>query len=200
MSLLRLTANVRRSSALRAVCTVGAGAVLAAAVTATQARADSAGPLTELVDAAAQRLQIAEPVAAFKWNTHGAIEDPGRVQQELTAMSADAAGRRIDPDYVARVFGDQINATEAIEYSKFAEWKFTPSSAPAGSPDLAASRSAIDGFNQTMLTQIAANWDLLRSPQCAAQLDAARGGVERNRHLDSLYQRALVTATQSYCS
>lgn len=134
MSLLRLTANVRRSSALRAICTVGAGAVLVTALTATQARADSAGPLAELVDAAAQRLQVAEPVAAFKWNTHGAIEDPGRVQQELAAMSADAAGRQIDPDYVARVFGDQINATEAIEYRRFADWKLTPSSAPAGSP------------------------------------------------------------------
>ena len=38
-------------------------------------------------------------------------------------MSADAAGNAIDPDYVTRVFGDQINATEAIEYSKFADWK-----------------------------------------------------------------------------
>ena len=41
------------------------------------------------------------------------------------------AGERIDPDYVARVFGDQINATEAIEYSRFADWKLNPSDAPA---------------------------------------------------------------------
>ncbi|SPM36630.1 chorismate mutase [Mycobacterium rhizamassiliense] len=197
MSLLRLTANVRRSSALRAVCACG---LLVAALAATQARADSAAPLAGLVDAAAQRLQVAEPVAAVKWHTHGLIEDPDRVQQVLADMRADAAERHLDADYVARVFGDQIDATEAIEYRRFADWKLTPSSAPADSPDLAASRSAIDGFNQTMLTQLAANWDVLHSPQCPAQLDTARSGVARARHLDGLYQQALTTATKSYCA
>jgi chorismate mutase len=198
MSLLRLTTNVRRSSALRAVRSVVLTLPLATLLT-TPARAD-ASALTELVDAAAQRLQIAEPVAAFKWNSHGAIEDPGRVQEELAKLNADAAGEHIDPTYVTRVFGDQINATEAIEYQRFADWKLNPSGAPAGSSDLAASRSAIDGLNQTMLTQIAANWDLLRSPRCPGQLDAARHDVVQARQLDSLYQRALSTATQSYCS
>src|SRR5271163_4640564 len=118
MSLLRLTTNVRRSSALRAVLAAVLTLPLATLLT-TPARAD-ASALTELVDAAAQRLQIAEPVAAYKWNSHGAIEDPGRVQEELAKLNADAAGEHIDPTYVARVFGDQINATEAIEYQRFA--------------------------------------------------------------------------------
>jgi chorismate mutase len=120
-------------------------------------RADSTSPLTPLIDTAAQRLEVAEPVAAFKWNAHGAIEDPGRVQQELTELGADATAKHIDPDYVTRVFSDQINATEAIEYSRFADWKLNPSSVPAASPDL----SAIDALNQTMLTQIALDWELL---------------------------------------
>jgi len=166
---------------------------------ATQVRADGTSPLTEFVDAAAQRLQIAEPVAAFKWNTHGAIEDPGRVQQELTKLGAEATAQHIDPSYVTRVFGDQINATEAIEYSRFAEWKLNPEGVPAGSPDLSVSRSAIDALNQTMLTQVVANWDLLHSPACAVQLDFARSGVIRARQLDSLYQQALLLASQSYC-
>jgi chorismate mutase len=198
MLLLRLTANVRRSSALRALL----AAVLTlptAAMFATHARADTS-TLTELVDAAAQRLQTADPVAAFKWNSHAAIEDPGRVQQELDDLGADAAGERIDPNYVTRVFGDQINATEAIEYSRFADWKLNPSSAPTGSPDLSASRSTIDGLNQTMLTQLVTRWDLLHSPACAAQLDAARTAVIRAHQLESLYQRALSLATQSYCA
>ena len=164
------------------------------------ARADSLSPLTELVDAAAQRLQPAEPVAAFKWTAHGAIEAPGRVQQELAKLGADASAKHIDPDYVARVFGDQINATEAIEYSRFADWKLNPASAPATSPDLSASRSTIDALNQTMLTHIALNEDLLHSPACAVQLDAARGDVIRARQLDSLYRGALSLATNSYCA
>ena len=197
MSLLRLTTIVRRSSALRAGTAL---AILLGALSTTPARADSTSALIELVDAAGQRLQIAEPVAAFKWNTHGALEDPGRVQQEVSTLSAEAASKHVDPDYVTRAFGDQISATEAIEYQRFADWKLNPSGAPAGPPDLAASRSAIDGLNQTMLTQIAANWDLLRSPQCPGPLDAARHEVVLARHLDGLYQPALSTATQSYCS
>ncbi|WP_431602685.1 chorismate mutase [Mycobacterium mantenii] len=163
------------------------------------ARADTASPLTPLVDAAAQRLQIAEPVAAYKWNTHGAIEDPARVQQELTRLGDDAVAEHIDRDYVTRVFGDQIAATEAVEYSRFAGWKLNRASAPADSPDLSASRSAIDALNQTMLTQISADWDLLHSPECAAQLESATGSVIQWRQLDNLYQQALSSATQSYC-
>ncbi len=186
--------------ALVASCrTAGVLAVLGAALLATQARADPASPLTELVDAAAQRLAVAEPVAAFKWNSHGSIEDPGRVQQELSKLSADATARHIDPGYVTRVFGDQISATEAIEYSRFADWKLNPNGVPAAPPDLSASRSTIDGFNQTMLAQIMVNWDLVHSPVCSEQLDAARSDVIRARQLDALYQRALSSATQSYC-
>ena len=173
---------------------------LASAVLAPHAHADSASPLTGLVDAAAQRLQVAETVAAVKWNTHGAIEAPDRVRAQLDELSAAArATRRIDPGYVTRVFGDQIAATEAIEYSRFADWKLNPADAPASPPDLTASRSAIDSLNVAMLGQIEADWDVMHSPACPAQLDAARDEVVVARRLDGLYQRALATATRSYC-
>lgn len=184
----------RLTAAARCGAVLGGLAMLVAPV-----RADSAIALTPLVDAAAQRLQVAEPVAAYKWNQHGAIEDPARVQQELARLGDEADAERVDRDYVTRVFGDQIGATEAIEYSRFADWKLNPASAPGDSPDLSASRAAIDAFNRTMLAQILANWSLLHSPECAAQLGAARSGVIRDRRLDSLYQKALSSATQSYC-
>lgn len=166
---------------------------------ATPARADTS-TLTELVDAAVQRLQVAEAVAAFKWNARAAIEDPDRVQQQLAKLSADALGQHIDPDYVTRVFGDQINATEAIEHNRFAQWKLDPSGAPADAPDLSVSRSTIDDLNQTMLNQIVVHWDLLHSPVCAAHLDGARTAVTRAHRLDGLYRQALSRATQSYCA
>ncbi|OMC56319.1 chorismate mutase [Mycobacterium sp. IS-836] len=167
------------------------------AALAPQARADSG--LTELVDAAAQRLQLAEPVAAVKWRTHGAIEDPDRVERELAKVGAEATARHVDPAYVTQVFRDQIHATEAIEYSRFAAWKLDPASVPADPPDLPTLRSAIDALNQTMLTQIAANWGLLHSPACAPQLDAASGGVIWARQLDGVDRQALSLATSSYC-
>ncbi len=194
-----MTGSSRRYRRAALVAPCGAALVVLAALMVAQARADSMTPLTELVGAAAQRLEIAEPVAAFKWSTHGAIEDPSRVQQELAELGAAATAQRIDPDYVTRVFGDQINATEAIEYSRFADWKLNPQSVPAGAADLSASRSSIDALNHTMVIQIVANWDLLHSPACAGQLDVARGDVIRTRRLDSLYQQALSSATRSYC-
>jgi chorismate mutase len=169
----------------------------------TQARAESGGPLTELVDAAAQRLQVADPVAAFKWSAGLPIEDPGRVQHELAKLRAAAVARYIDPDYVAQVFRDQINGTEALEYSRFAEWKLDPASqqvpVPSGLPDLSESRSAIDALDQAMVGQMALNWDLLHSAECAAQLDEARSNVIWARQLDGLFQRILLMVSHSYC-
>ncbi|MGZ4562350.1 MAG: chorismate mutase [Mycobacterium sp.] len=191
-----MTSAGRRPGTLR-VC--AALPSLLALVLAPHARADTTSPLSELVDAAAQRLQVAEPVAAVKWNTHGAIEDPGRVREELAKLSAAATADHLDPGYVTRIFGDQIDATEAIEYSRFADWKLNPAGVPVAPPDLSASRSAIDGLNQAMLSQIAANWDTLHSPACAVDLDTARDGVIGTRRLDGLYQQALTTATRSYC-
>lgn len=190
----RRVPSPRLPLAMRCGVVVGSLAMLVA-----PARADPTSPLTALVDAAAQRLQVAEPVAAYKWNKHGAVEDPVRVQQELAKLGDEAVAERVDRDYVIRVFGDEINSTEAIEYSRFASWKLNPASAPADSPELSASRSAIDTLNQTMLIQVLANWELLHSPDCAAHLDAARGSVVQGRQLDDLYRQALSSATQSYC-
>lgn len=152
-----------------------------------------------MVDAAAERLEVADPVAAFKWRAQLPIEDSGRVEQQLAKLGEDARSQHIDPDYVTRVFDDQIRATEAIEYSRFSDWKLNPASAPPEPPDLSASRSAIDSLNNRMPSQIWSHWSLLSAPSCAAQLDRAKRDIVRSRHLDSLYQRALTTATQSYC-
>nr|WP_278248620.1 chorismate mutase [Mycobacterium decipiens] len=164
-----------------------------------QVQADSSSQLIELVDAAAERLEVADPVAAFKWSMHSAIEDPARVEQQLTKLRDDATSEDIDPEYVTRVFRDQISATEAIQYSRFADWKLNPPSAPAEPPDLSVSRSAIDALNHKILSQIGLNWNLLAAPSCAAQLDRARRDTIGVRHFDGLYQRALTRATQSYC-
>lgn len=174
-------------------------AAVSAILTTPRADADFPGPLNQLVDAAAARLQTADPVAAVKWRTKGDIEDQPRVDQVLAAVSADAHGRGIDPAYVRQVFTDQINATEAIEYSRFGQWKLDAASAPTTAPDLSASRAAIDALNRQMVDQIASNWDLLHSPACAAALQDATNATTASRQFDGLYQQALGSATASYC-
>lgn len=171
---------------------------LAGVAVAGPARADE-GQLFDLVDAAAQRLQTADPVAASKWLGGGPITDPARVQQVLTAVTRQAESVGVPADYVTAVFTDQIDATEAIQYSRFSWWKFDPSAAPATAPDLSASRALIDELNHRMVTEIAEDWPVLRAPDCAAALGTAKSTVAQTRSLDSLYRQALDVATRSYC-
>ena len=173
-------------------------AALAIAV-ATPAAADPSEPLHELIDAAAQRLQTADPVAANKWLTGGAITDPARVRVVLDQVAAEAQTNGVATDFVTDVFTDQIDATEGIQYSRFAGWKFDPTTAPTSAPDLSASRSVIDSLNHRMVGEIAAQWPLLHSPACAAELAAAKATVESERGFDDLYRAALDAATRSYC-
>ncbi len=156
-------------------------------------------PLYALIDAATQRLQTADPVAASKWLTGGPITDPARVEQVLAAVSADAESLSVPSDYVTRVFTDQINATEAIQYSRFSWWKLDPAAAPTSAPDLSSSRALIDGLNHRMVGEIAGQWPVLHSPDCPARLDAAKAAVATDRGLDPLYVQALDAATRDYC-
>ena len=114
-------------------------------------------------------------------------------------MAADATAHGIDPQYVRAVFTDQIAATEGVEYTRFGQWKFDPATAPTTAPDLAESRTQIDGFNKTLVDEIALHWNSLHSPGCGQDLSDAKAAVAGDRRLDPLYQQALSSATQSYC-
>jgi chorismate mutase len=185
---------VRHSAALLV------GALLSTSIAvAPAAAADEQSPLYDLVDAAAQRLQTADPVAAFKWVEGGSIEDPARVKQVLDGVSADATSHGIDPQVVRRAFTDQIHATEGIEYARFGQWKLDPGAAPTTAPDLSTSRATIDGFNRTMVDGFAERSDSLRSPVCGRDLADAERAVVADRRLDPLYEQALAFATHSYC-
>jgi chorismate mutase len=182
-----------------AIAAAAAAVLFGVGDTAPIAHADDPSTLYNLVDAAAARLQTADAVAAYKWIDGGPITDPPRVKVVLDNVSADAAAHQIDTGYVKDVFGDQISATEGVEYARFSQWKFDPASAPATAPDLSASRSAIDGFNKTMVNEIALHWDSLHGPDCWGDLASATSAVIGARQLDGLYQQALGFATHSYC-
>jgi chorismate mutase len=153
------------------------------------AKADPSGALTKLLDDAAQRLQIADPVAASKYVTGGAVEDLAREQQVLDSVSGLAKD----------VFRDQIDATESVEHSRIAAWKINPGSAPRAAPDLAASRDAIDELNKAMVDDIADDWNTLQGSTCRADLDHAKAAVTTMRHLDASYRQALDYAVHRYC-
>lgn len=167
--------------------------------TASPAHADDTGSLAGLVDVAAQRLQAADPVAASKWLNGGAITDPARVHQVLADVAAAAESAGVPSYYATTVFTDQINATEAIQYSRFSGWKLDPATAPTSAPDLSASRTLIDDLNREMVAEMARSLPILNGPGCVATLESAKESVALQRALDPLYRQALDTATRSYC-
>lgn len=173
--------------------------LLAIAGNELRAHADPSTPLFKLVDDATQRLQTADPVAASKYRTGGAVDDPPREQQVIDTVTADAATDHIDPAYVKDVFRSQIDATDSLEHSRFAQWKIDPAHAPSSAPDLSSSRNAIDALNREMVDDIAAQWDALHSPGCSTDLGEALKEVIAQRRLDGLYQQALGYATHLYC-
>lgn len=178
---------------------MGFAAIVLAAVCAgsgAHAHADDANPLLPLVDAAAQRLQTADPVAAYKFRTGGAIDDPQREEQVIDAVTAAATGQGIDAAYVRDVFRNQIDATVSLEHSRFAQWKLDPGAVPSGAPDLAASRTTIDALNHTMVNEIAKQWAVLHSPACPADLTDAVNTVVHERNGDPA---TLGYATHAYC-
>ena len=156
-------------------------------------------PFQQLVDAAAQRLATADPVAAAKWISGGLITDKSRADQVLDSAGGDAAAHGIDPEYVRTVFTDQIAANEGIQYTRFGQWKFDPGTAPTSAPDLAESRTQINGLNKTLVEEIALHWNSLHSQGCGKDLSDATAAVVAARQLDPLYQQALTSATRSYC-
>lgn len=164
------------------------------------AHANDTEALLPLVDAAAQRLQTAEPVAATKWQTKTPIEDPVRVDQVLSTVTSEAAAKGADAERVRRIFTDQIHATEAIEYARFAQWKLDPGAAPVAAPDLASSRAVIDGLNHRMVDEIARQRHVLESDGCADHVTAATEAVASAHDFDPLYRQALSFVTRSYCA
>lgn len=181
----------------RTIATIVVAALSACA--APVASADDVSPLLPLVDAAAQRLQTADPVAAYKFHQGEQIDDPQREQQVIDAVTADAAAQHLDPAYVHDVFRNQIDATVSLEHSRFAQWKLDPGAAPATVPDLAASRVTIDALNHTMVNEIANQWATLHSPWCPADLAGAMDAVVHQKTADPAYRQALGYATHGYC-
>jgi chorismate mutase len=178
---------------------VGIAVSLLVGMNVTDAKGDAPGPLTKLIDDAAQRLQTADPVAASKYVTGGAVDDPGREQQVIESVTGAAEAKQVDSQFVHDVFRDQIDATDSLEHSRFAAWKIDPASAPKAAPDLAASRNTIDKLNTAIVDDIADEWIALHASSCRTDLDHARATVVTMRRLDALYQQALSYAVHRYC-
>lgn len=162
----------------------------------------SASPgLWELTDLAAQRVRIADKVAAAKFGTPSPIDDPVREQQILDSMAAKAPGLGLDPAAVVRFFRDQIEANKVVQRGLYALWTEHPGTRPPGRPDLGTEvRPVIDRLNAGLLTELAETRDARARRSCDARLAVTVRLVDARRGLDRLHSGALSEAVGSACS
>jgi chorismate mutase len=165
-----------------------------------QTNSSGKSSLDRLVEAGSQRLQTADPIAAFKWINHGNVEDAARAEQVVSSVGELATAHSIDPEFVKKAFRYQISATEAVEYELFAQWKLGERPLPQTAPDLTTSRATIDMLNKRMVDEMATQWRVLHSPSCKSELDNAVENAATANKLDEFHRTALTAATRSYCS
>lgn len=156
-------------------------------------------PLLALVDLAAQRVQVADTVAASKWGTDSAITDPVREQAVLTSATMKSVQLGVDPATSARVFTDQIEANKAVQYALYSRWSAHPDQAPTVRPDLARLRPILDRITDELLVQLKLTQALRADRACGGQLASARQHVEQARAFDRVHEDALERAVASLC-
>lgn len=164
----------------------------------TAASAHGLASVTELL---AQRLLLADKVAAAKYGTDTPIDDPGREARILDDVRARAAGLGLDPDAVAAVFRDQIEANKLVQRGLYARWDANPGERPTERPDLAKEvRPALDRITTQLLASLADTERARTLPSCGPRLAAAAGWSVYTHRLDALHLKGLARALPSVCA
>jgi chorismate mutase len=174
-------------------------ALCLAAPTTASAATEPAGSLLPLIESAADRVQVADRVAAAKFGTTQPIDDPAREQEVLDTMAAKAHALGLDPAAVIAFFRDQIEANKLVQRGLYAVWTANPGQVPAHRPDLTALRPVIDRINDALLTELAATAPTRTGITCDIRIVAGTRLVDVKRRLDKLHAEALNRSLHSAC-
>jgi chorismate mutase len=158
--------------------------------------------LTSLIGLAAERILLADKVAAAKFGTTTPIEDPVREQQVLDQAARLAADAGVDRAETVEFFRAQIEMSKAVQRGLHDLWTRHPELAPAERPDLATEvRPELDRITVAFIGQLAATEDL-RGPTVRCHLSLLRAAVQADRlyGLDRLHERALKGAIDPVCA
>ncbi|MFG2349390.1 chorismate mutase [Streptomyces phaeochromogenes] len=170
----------------------------AAPASATAVRSSGLGTLTELF---AERLLLADKVAAAKYGTESPIDDPVRERQILDDVAARAAGLGLAPDSVTAVFRDQIEANKLVQRGLYARWDAHPDERPTERPDLAKEvRPALDLITTRLLAALQETDPVRADASCEPRLYAAATLSAYGHRLDVLHLKALGRALPSVCA
>jgi chorismate mutase len=199
---VRLLFTARRSTATIA----GAALLLTAAASGvglgagTAAAAPRTKPLETVAELSAQRVEVADQVAAAKYGTTSPIDDPAREAAVIADVERQATALGIDPVPVAKIFRDQIEASKVVQRALFAEWDADPSLAPTAKPSLATIRVELNTIDAALVQAIAAAEATLQAPSCDGQLTAVSVHARHQQNLDALHFVAMLRALPSVCT
>ncbi|WP_051945682.1 chorismate mutase [Streptacidiphilus rugosus] len=157
-------------------------------------------PLETIAQLSAQRVTVADQVAAAKYGTTSPIDDPAREAVVIADAEQQATALGIDPAPVAKIFRDQIEASKVVQRALFAEWDADPSLVPTTRPSLATIRVELNTIDTELVQAIAAADGALRAPSCDGRLTAATVHARHQQNLDVLHFAALLRALPSVCA
>ncbi|MGW4064426.1 chorismate mutase [Amycolatopsis sp. NPDC004747] len=185
---------------LRSLLVTVTAALAASFLFAAPASASGSSSLWRLTDLAAQRVAIADQVAAAKYGTSSPIDDPVRERQIYDSVASRAPGLGLDPAEAVRFFRAQIEANKLVQRGLYARWDAHPAEAPSTRPDLGQLRPVIDGLNTGLLTELAATGPARAARSCPVRQLVTANVVDLLHRFDALHARALGEATSATCS
>jgi chorismate mutase len=156
--------------------------------------------LWHLTDLAAQRVRIADRVAAAKYGTPSPIDDPVREQQIYDSVAARAPQLGLAPADAVRFFRAQVEANKVVQRGWYARWDAHPSEVPATRPDLGEIRPVIDRLNTGLLAELSVTLPTRTDRSCPRRQLVAEGVADVVHHFDVLHARALAGAVAATCA
>lgn len=171
-----------------------AALALLAAVLPAAAQSQAAPGFDPIADLSAQRLLLADEVAASKRASGKPVEDAQREGEQLARVREQAAARALPPEPSAAFFRAQMEANKLVQYRLLAE------PARAGpAVDLAPVRTKLDAINAQLLDALPAALAQARGQDCEGRAYAARKRAAKRYRLDELHRTALARAFGDLC-
>jgi chorismate mutase len=153
--------------------------------------------LAQVVRLAAERAAVSDQVAAAKFGTGQAVTDPAREAVVVADARAQADREGVDPEWVARVVGDQIAASTQVQNDLLRQWSEHPDTQPAERPDLARVRPEITRISNELVAALKAADPVRADEACPTSLAAAV--TAQAGDLDAIHRAALDRALVSVC-
>ncbi|MGO0999420.1 gamma subclass chorismate mutase AroQ [Lysobacter sp. CA196] len=151
--------------------------------------------LTRLAELSAQRLLLADTVAASKRHSGKPVEDAARESEQLERLGAQAAAHGLTQAQATAFFKAQMEANKLVQYRLLAE----PAHRPSAAVDLGPVRERLDRLNVELLDALAPAMQEAQSEACVLRSDRAQRLAARHHRLDDLHRTALVRAFGDLC-